>query len=66
LCNKKTVNIGFDPKRIDILVKDICPVKAIPKSIKRSRKYKQIALSVEDIGLVEPLPVSWSATMGRS
>ncbi len=53
----KNVDIGFELNKLEIALKDICPVKSIPKSIKRSRKYKQIAISVEDIGLVEPLVV---------
>ena len=53
----KTVNIGFEPERLDILIKDILPTKTIAESIKKTKKYKQVEVSVHDIGLVEPLIV---------
>lgn len=54
---RKSVSIAFEPERLEIAIKDICPIKGIPISVKNTKKYKQIAVSVEEIGLVEPLIV---------
>ena len=53
----KRINIGFKPDRLEIAIKDICPVKTVPAPVKKTRKYKQISASVAEIGLVEPLVV---------
>ncbi len=53
----KRINIGFKPDRLEIAIRDICPVKTVPAPVKKTRKYKQIAASVAEIGLVEPLVV---------
>lgn len=45
---------GFDTSCQMILLTAILPVRAIGKSLKASHKYKQIAASIREIGLVEP------------
>ena len=53
----RTVNIGFEPERLELLIKDILPTKTIAELVKKTKKYKQVEVSVHDIGLVEPLIV---------
>jgi hypothetical protein len=52
------VIMAFEPKGIRVALTDILPVKQLGVSTKSSRKYKQIAASVREIGLIEPLVVT--------
>jgi len=52
------VIMAFEPKGIRVALTDILPVKQLGASTKSSRKYKQIAASVREIGLIEPLVVT--------
>ncbi|WP_441252112.1 plasmid partitioning protein RepB C-terminal domain-containing protein [Tardiphaga sp. 71_E8_N1_1] len=45
---------GFDTTCRTIPLTAILPVRAIGKTVKTSHKYKQIAASIREIGLVEP------------
>jgi hypothetical protein len=45
---------GFDANCLTIALSAILPVRAIGKTVKVSNKYKQIAASIREIGLVEP------------
>jgi ParB-like chromosome segregation protein Spo0J len=49
-----TVVQGFDGSCLTIPLSAILPVRAIGKTVKVSHKYKQIAASIREIGLVEP------------
>jgi RepB plasmid partitioning protein/ParB-like nuclease family protein len=51
------VTMAFEPKGIRIALTDILPVKQLGASTKTARKYKQIAASIREIGLIEPLVV---------
>jgi hypothetical protein len=53
----KRIDIGFKLDRLEIAIENICPIKTIPDRIKKTKKYNQIAASVAEIGLVEPLIV---------
>ncbi|MBT3789336.1 MAG: ParB N-terminal domain-containing protein [Proteobacteria bacterium] len=48
------VTMAFEPNGILLALSDILPVKQQPKTLKKSRKYQQIAASVREIGFVEP------------
>ncbi|MBV1900764.1 MAG: ParB N-terminal domain-containing protein [Kordiimonadaceae bacterium] len=48
---------GFEPERVDIALDKLLPVKAISSATRRSVKYKKIAISVKEVGIVEPLMV---------
>ena len=52
------VIMAFEPKGISVALTNILPVKQLSASTKSSRKYKQIAASVREIGLIEPLVVT--------
>ncbi|NTH16464.1 ParB N-terminal domain-containing protein [Agrobacterium rhizogenes] len=45
---------GFENNCILVKLEQLLPGKAIPKTVKSSRKYKQIAISIGEVGLVEP------------
>ena len=52
------VTMAFEPEGIRIALADILPVKQLAPSTKTGRKYKQIAASIREIGLIEPLVVT--------
>jgi hypothetical protein len=45
---------AFGSDCLVIPIASILPVKAIEKTVKSSHKYRQIAASIREIGLVEP------------
>lgn len=45
---------GFRGNTISIEISSILPVRSIGKTVKASHKYRQIACSIEEIGIVEP------------
>ena len=49
---------AFASDTIVVPIDAILPVRAIGKTVKSSHKYRQIAASIKEIGLVEP-PVIW-------
>ncbi|HMJ25795.1 MAG TPA: plasmid partitioning protein RepB C-terminal domain-containing protein [Pyrinomonadaceae bacterium] len=49
---------AFNSDTVVIAIGSILPVRAIGKTVKASHKYRQIASSIREIGLVEP-PVVW-------
>lgn len=51
------VNMGFEVQQVELELSQILPVKMVPKSTKKTKKFKQIAMSVREVGLVEPLVV---------
>src|SRR5580704_17689621 len=50
----ETVAQAFDPDCVVVPIASILPVKAIETTAKSSHKYRQIAASIREIGLVEP------------
>jgi hypothetical protein len=49
-----TINQAFSSDCVVVSIASILPVKAIEKNTKSSHKYRQIAASIREIGLVEP------------
>jgi hypothetical protein len=49
---------AFAPDTVIVAIDAILPVRAIGKTVKSSHKYRQIASSIREIGLVEP-PAIW-------
>jgi hypothetical protein len=50
----ETVLQAFNSDCVVLPIASILPVKAIEKTAKSSHKYRQIAASIREIGLVEP------------
>ena len=48
--------MAFEPESVFVDLANILPVKHFPKHIKKTRKYRQIAASIQEIGIIE-LPV---------
>ena len=51
------VTASFNPKCIEIPLQLIRPVRAITAALRATSKYRQVATSIREIGLVEPLVV---------
>jgi ParB-like chromosome segregation protein Spo0J len=54
----RKVKSSFEKEGAVLCVSDILPLRAVGDAIKRTPKYGQIAASVREIGLVEPLAVA--------
>ena len=48
------VTMGFEPESVTIAIADILPSKFVDDSVRKSRKFLQIAASVREIGIVQP------------
>lgn len=60
------VGLGFNPEPLLVLIDNILPSRGMPAGLTTSRKFRQIRMSIEEIGLIEPLTVSEvSAEPGR-
>ena len=47
----------FETELIRVPLESICPLYAVRKDTKDTVKYRQVAASIEEVGLVEPLVV---------
>ncbi len=52
--------MGFEERTLSVRLADIQPLKLVAEEVKRSAKYRQIAASISEIGLVEPPVVARS------
>ena len=52
--SSNTIAQAFGSDFVVVQIDSILPVKAIEKTTKSSHKYRQIAASIREIGLVEP------------
>lgn len=53
----KTINMAFEKDLMRLPLEQICPLYAVRKETKDTVKYRQIAASIDEVGLVEPLVV---------
>src|SRR5690348_3938146 len=58
------VRMGFEERTLAVRLADIQPLKLVSEEVKRSAKYRQIAASIAEIGLVEPPVVARSREEG--
>ncbi|MCP1973895.1 plasmid partitioning protein RepB C-terminal domain-containing protein [Bradyrhizobium elkanii] len=54
------VRMSFEERTLAVRLADIQPLKLVSEEVKRSAKYRQIAASIAEIGLVEPPVVARS------
>ena len=54
---KKNVEIGFEEQPVVIPLDKLIPVRIVTPAMKKANKYQQIAVSIEEVGIVEPLIV---------
>ena len=52
--NGADVSVGFEGDFIRLSIDSILPIRSFPAAVRTSRKFKQIAASVREVGLVEP------------
>ena len=45
---------AFEPNSVFVGLSDLLPVKTLQKSIKKTRKYRQITASIVEVGIIEP------------
>ena len=48
------VTIGFEPDSVTLAIADILPLRPVDDTVRKSRKFQQIAASVREIGIVQP------------
>lgn len=54
----KSVALGFEPECVILPISAIPPTKQLRSGVKASRKYRQIAASIREIGIIEPPAVA--------
>lgn len=54
----KVVNLGFLPKVVEIDLDKLLPLKVFSKTVCKAPKFLQIASSIREVGLIEPLVVT--------
>ncbi|WP_424944150.1 plasmid partitioning protein RepB C-terminal domain-containing protein [Aliiroseovarius crassostreae] len=54
----KSVDLAFKRELVRVALECICPLYAVQKDTKETVKYAQVAASVREVGLVEPLVVT--------
>src|SRR5271156_1648842 len=52
------VKIAFERKLISVAVSNLRPTRALPPGLHETVKYRRIAASVSEVGLIEPLSVA--------
>ena len=48
------VTIGFEADSVTLAIADILPLRPVDDTVRKSRKFLQIAASVHEIGIVQP------------
>lgn len=48
------VTVGFEPDSVTIPIDDILPLRLVDDSTRKRRKFRQIAASMREIGIVQP------------
>ena len=48
------VGMAFEAESVLVEVSNLLPVKLLQKRVKKTRKYRQITASIDDIGIIEP------------
>ena len=53
-----TVKIAFERKILALPIGELLATKALPAGVRESVKYRRIAASVAEVGLIEPLSIA--------
>ena len=54
----KSITFAFEPELVRVPLGHICPLYAVRNETKTTVKYRQVAASISEVGLVEPLVVT--------
>jgi ParB-like chromosome segregation protein Spo0J len=57
MCPQNSVRASFQPNVVTLPLAIIVPLREIPASLRSTQKFKQIAASLDHVGLIEPLVV---------
>ena len=57
---EQAVRIAFEPRILTLPLATLLPLRVVPEGIKQTVKYRRIAKSIAEIGLIEPLVVARS------
>lgn len=57
----QAVRIAFERRVLILPLATLMPLRAVPDAVKQTAKYKRIATSIHEVGLIEPLVVARSA-----
>ena len=60
------IRFACEPKIISVPVGSILPVKKLSPGMSKTEKYRRIAASIREVGIIEPLVVYPQATAARS
>lgn len=52
------VKIAFEQQVLTLPISKLLPTRALPKGVRESKKYRRIAVSVAEVGLIEPISVA--------
>lgn len=55
---KETVKSAFETRLVTLPLSDILPLRKLPEPVVRSVKYRRIARSIAEVGVIEPLVVA--------
>lgn len=58
----RKVTMGFEPATVTAAMRDILPLRQIPKDVRKSRKYRQIEASIHKVGIAHPPTVARNST----
>ena len=53
----RNVKMAFEPEGVVLPIDQLLPLRAVPDTTKNSVKYRRIAASIEQIGVIEPIVV---------
>ncbi len=56
---------GFEHTTLRIPISEIMPMREVPATVRKSAKYKQIAASIAEVGIIEP-PVVFRDRVNRA
>ena len=54
----ENIKLGFETEMVTLDLKRIVPLKILPPDIRKKTKYKKIAASIKEVGIIEPPVVS--------
>ena len=52
---KDEIRISFEREVIQVALADILPMRKLAPNVAQSKKYERIAISVGEVGIIEPL-----------
>ena len=48
------VTMGFEPKAVTVPIADILPLRPVDDTVRKSRKFQQVAAAIREIGIAQP------------